>query len=128
MRNPEDNWVYVVSLSSATTRKGVGYTWIDVVEKDSQYFHPVGNRWPSTPPNYIAFRYGGQLQSVHHIESYEVVTDLSSKKDNWPITDLEHFVYKLGPPMRPPDRIATGAIYHNGRCWCAYRYTALRGL
>ena len=66
MRNPRDNLVYVVSLNKDPITEG--YTWIDVVEKDKRYFHPVGNGWPVEPPNYIAFRYHGRLQSVHYIK------------------------------------------------------------
>ncbi|MFB3107108.1 MAG: hypothetical protein ACE1ZA_19600, partial [Pseudomonadales bacterium] len=97
LRNSRDNLVYVVSLSNREIRDGGGYTWIDVVEKDERYFHPVGNHWPVLPPNYIAFRYYGQLQSVHHIKDYKVVTDLSSLKARWPDTESDHFVYQLGP-------------------------------
>lgn len=119
MRNQQDNWVFVVSLSSRYIKKDSSYTSIDVVDKDNQYFHPVGNRWPVMPPNYIAFRYGGQLQSVHHIESYEVVTDLSSANMNWPKTDSDYFLYNLGPAMKPPVTIRNGSIWNSGRYWCA---------
>ena len=43
----------------------------DIVNKKRIYFHPVGGGpggWPSEPPNYIAFRYGGKLQTIHHID------------------------------------------------------------
>ncbi|MCG2728873.1 MAG: hypothetical protein L6276_01100, partial [Acetobacterium sp.] len=41
-----------------------GLSWIDIVEKRNKYFHPMGmNGWPKEPPNYIAFRYYGKLQS-----------------------------------------------------------------
>ena len=118
MRNPQDNRVFVVSLSQAPIEEGEDYTWIDVVEEDNHYFHPVGNRWPVTPPNYIAFRYGRQLQSVHYIESYEVVTDLSSVNENWPETDSDHFVYNLGPAMRPAGIVENGSIFPSGHNWC----------
>lgn len=117
MRNPQDNLVFVVSLSQDLIKKG--YTWIDVVEKDKCYFHPVGNRWPFEPPNYIAFRYYGQLQSVHYIKRYDVVTDLSSVNENWPKTDSDNFLYTLGPAMEPPVIVKNGSIWPSGRYWCA---------
>jgi hypothetical protein len=119
MQNPRDNLVFVVSLSPRPIRKGDSYSWIDVVETDKRYFHPVGNRWPVFPPNYIAFRYHGALQSVHHIDRSEVVTNLASKDPRWPDTDVDRFVYHLGPPMRPQNLVRTGNIYRNGRVWCA---------
>ena len=50
--------------------------FIDVVEKHRQYFHPVGGSYPAEPPNYIAFRYDKLLQSIHHVDGYEIITDL----------------------------------------------------
>ena len=119
MRNVEDNRVFVVSLSSEAIKDDDSYTWADVIEQDSKYFHPIGKRWPVIPPNYIGFRLNGRLLSVHHIESYEVVTDLSKKNRRWPQTDADHFVYKLGPDMQPAKEIKNGKIFPNGRYWCA---------
>lgn len=119
MQNPRDNLVYVVSLSAEPIKEGDAYTWIDVVEKDRRYFHPVGNRWPVLPPNYIGFRYYGQLQTVHHIDDYEVVPDLSERNPRWPKTDFDHFVYTLGPAMKPAKPVRTGNIFRNHRVRCA---------
>jgi hypothetical protein len=77
---PQDDMVYVVSLSQKPIKENCDYRWADAVEKDKHYFHPIKKTWPSVPPNYIAFRYGGQLQSVHQIKRYKVVTDTSSEK------------------------------------------------
>ena len=118
-----DNMVYVVSLGSEPMREGGTHTWIDVVEKDGEYFHPVGNRRPQQPPNYIAFRYKGRLQSVHRIESHEIWTNVAEKNPLWRDTDRPHFVYKLGPAMRPPRALkagGTGDSVKQGRLvWCA---------
>ncbi len=122
MRDVQDNRVFVVSLSSEAIKDDDSYTWADVVEKGSKYFHPVGNQrnhWLVIPPNYIGFRLNGRLRSVHHIESYEVVTDLSQKNRRWPETDVDYFVYKLGPGMQPAKEIKTGGIFGPGHCWCA---------
>jgi hypothetical protein len=74
MQNVDSNWVYVVSLGSDTP-KGWKLSWIDVVEQKGRYFHPVGGGWPKEPPNYIAVRYRGRLQSIHHVEGYSVFDD-----------------------------------------------------
>lgn len=118
-----DNRVYVVSLSAEPMRADSMRTWIDVVEKDGRYFHPVGNTWPTQPPNYIAFRYRGQVQSVHRIESHDIVLDVSTVDPSWTTTDRDHFVYTLGPAMRPPKTLrAAGpddSIQRSARVWCA---------
>jgi hypothetical protein len=110
-----DNRVYVVALSHDIMREGGRSTWIDVVERDRAYFHPVGERWPSTPLNYIGFRYDGRLQSIHHIESSSVLANVSSINPEWVETSRDHFVYQLGPPMRPPREMRTGPGIHRGR-------------
>ncbi len=115
----DSNRVYVVSLGSAPMVECATHTWIDVVEKDGCYFHPIGAGWPQQPPNYIAFRHDGQLQSVHHIDSFEVVRNLAEKNPLWLETDSDHFVYRLGPAMRPTREVRTGNLFRNGRVWCA---------
>ncbi len=119
MERQSDNNVFVVSLGRQPMVEGQTHTWIDVVEKDRCYFHPVGNNWPVQPPNYVGFRYFGQLQSVHHVDHFEIVENLSIYNPLWPETEVDHFVYHLGPPMRPSVEVTTGNIFRNGRVWCA---------
>ncbi len=118
MQNPHDNRVYVVALSSAPMEEG-SYTWIDVVEKDGSCFYPVGNRYPVMPPNYIGFRYNGELQAVHHVGEYMVVTSLEAFNPNWPEIYGDHFLYKLGPATKPDKPVKTGKLHPAGRVWCA---------
>jgi len=119
MQNHDSNWVYVVSLGSGNPKKAT-ISWIDIVEKKSRYFHPVGGTWPKEPPNYIAFRYRGKLQSIHHVESARVCrnphdefSEIPSKKWKEP-----HFLYTLGRGFRPAHEVPMGNIYPNGRVWC----------
>ena len=118
-----NNMVYVVSLGSKVIREGGSHTWIDVVEKDRAYFHQVGNNWPQQPPNYIAFRYSGKLQSVHRVEAHEIWANVADKNPLWCDTAVEHFVYKLGSAMRPPRDLKAGgtgdSVKRNARVWCA---------
>lgn len=118
MQNNESNMVYVVSLGSGEAVDS-GLTWIDIVQKKGLYFHPMGGKgWPKEPPNYIAFRYYGKLQSIHHIDSYDVVTDMHSKIPEIPEGEWEpHFLYKLGQGFAPNKDVKTGNIYPNGRVW-----------
>jgi hypothetical protein len=113
-----DNTVYVVSLSDASIETGGTYTWIDVV-REGFYFHPAGKGWPSEPPNYIGFRYGGKLQAIHHIEDWNVVDCLKDKCVSWPENDVPHFVYRLGPAIIPATEVRSGNI------WSARNYVAI---
>jgi len=119
MTDPNNNLAYCVVVSTSEIKQGTGYTWVDVIEKDSTYFHPVGGNWPVTPPNYMAFRRKGKLTSVHHIDSYDITNKLQNLNSKWPDTKEDHFVYKLGPAMKPPKIISNGKLYATGRYWCA---------
>ena len=119
MQKVYSNRVYVVALGSDTPN-GWKLSWIDVVEKKHKYFHPVGGSgWPKEPPNYIAFRYHGKLQSIHHVESYTVFDD---PHDEFPEIPSEkwgpHFLYELSPPFAPAKDVKTGKLFRNGRVWC----------
>ena len=121
MQKIDSNWVYVVSLGAGRPERST-ISWQDIVQQYSLYFHPVGGGrggWPVEPPNYIAFRYDGVLQSVHHVDRYEVFTDPSQHFDKigsqeWP----PFYLYHLGPPMRPPHRVKAGkGVVRNVRLW-----------
>lgn len=122
MQNQNSNLVYVVSLSNEVFGCG-DITFVDVVEKYGQYFHPIGGTgggWPFDPPNYLGFRYDGELKSIHHIESYDVIKDFKPHftPTSTP-TDRPHFLYKLGPAIRASHRVPTNGqghtIYGSGR-------------
>lgn len=119
MQTKESNWVYVVSLSREHP-VGCNLTWIDFVEKHQRYFHPIGGKgkWPKTPPNYIAFRYDGMLQSIHHIEGYDVVRNMHEIFPEMPNEEWEenHFVYKLGTAIKPLHKVKSGNI-RSMRVW-----------
>jgi hypothetical protein len=70
MRNTESNSVYVVALGTSPFGGWPSHiTPIDVVERWSRYFFPAsGKNWPKAPLNYVAFRYGGGLQSIHRVD------------------------------------------------------------
>lgn len=112
------NRVYVVSLGGGAP-EGWPISWVDVVARHNRYFYPVGKGWPS-PPNYLGVRYGGQLQSIHHVDDYEVFTNPSIPFPEvpsavWP----QHYLLTLGPPIRPARRVANGPRIHmSNRCWC----------
>ncbi len=119
MQNITSNEVYVVSLGSGKPDI-CELTWIEIVKQKNKYFHPMGGGgWPKEPPNYIAFRYHGKLQSIHHIEGYVIATNIHNEIAEIPDKEWEpHFIYNLGPAIIPPKEIKTGSIYPNGRVWC----------
>lgn len=119
MQKKDSNYVYVVALGWSKP-DGCELTWIDIVKNHNKYFCPVGgNGWPKEPPNYIAFRYNGQLQSIHHIEGYTVSRNMHDEIPEMPdeVWDTDHYIYKLGPAIVPQKTIRTGNIYRNGRVW-----------
>jgi len=118
MQQIDSNWVYVLSLASGTP-SGWKISWIDVVKERRRYFHPLAPHWPKDPPNYIAFRYWGQLQSIHHIESYKVVTRMHKEIPEIPDEEWDpHYLYNLGPAFCPAKTVRNGKIWPNGRYWC----------
>lgn len=119
MQPKESNWVYVVSLATYKP-ENCNLSWIEIVKTHNKYFHPMGVKgWPKEPPNYIAFRYRGQLQSIHHIESYTITNNLHSEVSDMPDVedDCKFFVYELGTAIVPSKIVKTGKIYASGRKW-----------
>ena len=114
------NLVYVVSLGGGKP-EGWSVSWIDIVEKFGRYFYGFGVKsWPP-PPNYLGFRYRGRLQSIHHVESYDVVSDVrphfpgARKGPDWG----RMYLFKLGPPIRPASEVRSGPrVRRSARVWC----------
>lgn len=117
MKNTYSNLVYVVAISSGQVN-GWNISWIDIIKR-KKYFHPVGgNGWPAQPPNYIAFRYHGRLQSIHHIDNYEVFINPNEHFSEIPSEEWSHhFIYELSEPIVPTKNVKTGNIFRNGRVW-----------
>ena len=118
MRDTSSNRVFVVSLGH---QRPVGwqYDFIEVVTELGKYFFPAnGVNWPKTPPNYIAFRFGGQLHSIHHVDDYVVSTQIA---EHLPVPPTEwdpHFVITLGPAIKPSRPVPTGTrIRRAARVW-----------
>jgi hypothetical protein len=118
MQKQESNLVYVVSLGSGAPSWSK-LSWQEIVYKRGLYFHPVGGKgWPKEPPNYVGFRFNGKLQSVHHVDSYRIFTDLHKEiPEANPGQWEQHFLYTLGPAIRPAKVIKMGRIWPSGRVW-----------
>jgi hypothetical protein len=116
MQKLDSNWVYVVSLNGEFAPN---LSFIDVVVKRRKYFHPLGvSGWPKDPPNYLAFRYWGELQSIHHVENVQVIDNFHPHFPERPDEKMEpFFVYDLGEPIVTSKPVLTGNIYPSGRKW-----------
>lgn len=120
MRRIDSNWTLVVALSD-DGMPGWDLTFRQVVAEKERYFHPVGHRWPHEPLNYIAFRSGGKIRSIHHIEEYTVTKDPNPlfPEANGGMFDVQHYIYKLGPAIVPSHEVRNGTrIHRNMRVWC----------
>lgn len=104
-------------------KKLVGnFTFKDVVKK-GYYFYPVRGSWPKNPPTYIAFRNRGELMSIHHVESYELVKEPCKhipELKNWSdwANDV-HFMLKFGKGFKPAHKVKNGKIYASQHIRCA---------
>ena len=120
MQNHISNLVYVASLGTAVTEWSKPFTPVQIVVEKGRYFHPIGNRYPKEPPNYVAFRWNGQLQQIRHVEDYVISTDLHEQfAEMRSKTRDRHFVYTLGPPIVPPKTVKTGNLFRGARVWAA---------
>lgn len=123
MQNVDSNLVYVVSLGGEIEDTGMSFR--DVVVEHDTYFCPFGGSggWPKEPPNYLGFRFAGKLQQVRHVEDYRITDDnyagfepLKGKVD-W--SSDRHWVFSLGPMMKPMHEVRTGNLYSSLRIWAA---------
>jgi hypothetical protein len=120
METKHSNWTYVVSLATGNPN-GWPISWIDIVTQRSRYFYPVGSGgWPDPPPNYMAFRYWASLQSIHHVDSFEIMTNPQTVFPDAPSELWEpYYCLKLGPAIKPPRPVPAGPrVKQAARVWC----------
>lgn len=111
MRDTNTNEVHVVAL---TRRVWDGWpadlSPVDEVEKYRVYHYPTVGNYRKIVPNYMGFRYDGALQSIHHVDSYEIIDTPHGHVPGAP--DLRWGapanLLHLGPPIRPNHRVPTG--------------------
>jgi hypothetical protein len=79
MQTQTSNMVYVVSLGGKPEKWDISF--IDIVMRRHKYFYRFANNkggWPTEPPNYLGFRFGGKLQSIRHVKKTHITEDLHS--------------------------------------------------
>lgn len=127
MQNVTSNMVYVLSLGQQPLGES-GLTFKSIVVEHGRYFHPAGGGsggWPKVPPNYLAFRYDGQLQQIRHVESYEVFAPesgcpgLPQLDGNLQWSPGLHYLYHLGPTILPGREVKSGRVKQALRVWAA---------
>lgn len=122
MRDVADSRTYCVSLNDQHTGGKLDLTFIEWVTEKFTYYHPYGiHGWPTEPPNFMAFRWGGAVQRIHRVERADVVPTLLDRFPDLPgneFTLRPHAVYKLSKRRLPPlEPIPYGAQYRANRFW-----------
>ncbi len=116
MRSIDTNRVWVVALTD-DTMPGWTITFKDVVDDHRKYFQKVSKGNPAT---YIAFKYKSRLHSIHFVEKYEEIMDATPFFDqpNGEPFPEPHYLFSLGPPIRPAHEVKYGKIWNPGRVYC----------
>ncbi len=101
-----DTRVHVVALNSNISEMGIRYE--QVPYELGAYWYPEKAPWPKMPPNFLGFRFQGQLQSVHHVDE---VRHFGAFDEVFPQTTEAWgpgVLATLGPPIRPEQPVRTG--------------------
>lgn len=122
MRTVADSMAYSVVLSEDRPGGEGTQTFREIVTDGHCYFHPYGiGGWPTDPPNFMAFRWGGAVQRIHRVIKADVVPTIRDRYPHHPkgpASDRAHAVYDLGPRIPPFDPIPNGVgIYPSSRLW-----------
>ena len=121
VRQPYDSRTYCVVINNELPAEGGQHTFREYVTDANTYFHPFGTlRWPTEPPNFLAFRWDGAVQRIHRVAHFEVVPTLREKYPTMsesPKTMSPHVIYDLGARLPPLEPIPNGAQYRASRIW-----------
>jgi hypothetical protein len=103
--NHRDSRVMVVALGKSMSEIGIHHH--EIPYKRGVYWYGLKS---GLPPNYVAFRFDGRLQSIHHVERSQVFTRISDvfpeAKTDWGSGVLLH----LGPAIHPPNTVRSGKL------------------
>lgn len=100
MQDKTSNMVWVVSLGDGyASFSSLGFR--EIVAQKNIYFHPIGGSYRKEPPNYIAFRFNGKLQAIHHVDSAEMFKNPSQVDADFADEEQDQpfFLYRLGPAI-----------------------------
>ncbi len=106
VQSHRDSRVHVVALGSGISELGIPFNRVPY--ERGVYWYGDGRPWPKEPPVYFGFRFGGRLQSIHHVDQaqqFGAFRDLFPESANdWGPGTL----VTLGPPIRPDHPVRTG--------------------
>ncbi len=109
MQHIESNWVFIVDLEKVSP-SGIEKDWDFFIKENHFFYHPIDKSWPERPPNYIGFLKNNSLQSIHHIEKYEVFNNPNLVLAELPDTEWNpHYLYHLGKAFKPCHKMAVDA-------------------
>lgn len=118
MDNIESNRVFCVALSKEKAVGDARISYLDIVKKKRMYFYNVGKKWPTPPPNYIAFRTDGKLLSIHYVIKYDIVDNLHKYIPEIPNRKYDPlYLLWLDKPFGPAEVRKNGNIYVSGHVW-----------
>lgn len=120
MQDPFSTLTYCVAISQDMPNGG-SLSFRQVVD-NGFYFHPFGKNWPKVAPSFLAFRWAGAVQRIHHVDSYRIVDSLNAAFSEIPLDEGDtdpYIVYTLGPSLGPPTPLPSGATYRANRMWVA---------
>ena len=118
VRDPAEQWVYVVSVSRDHPDGGAR-SFRDFVTNERVYFHPFGKNWPKRPPVFLGFRWDGRLQQVNRVLRFEIIPNLQTRWPDIPVTlstDRAHRVHELGPDI-PVPALPSSQSLRSRRLW-----------
>lgn len=119
--DPASGWALSVVLNDDSAN-GAATSFREFVTEFGIYFHPFGGwakGWPTTPPNFMAFRWNNQVQQIRRVVAAEPVPDLVSRWPDMtaPEVTLPHVVYTLGSPLRMIEPLPCGQNYRAAHVW-----------
>lgn len=119
MQDITSNIVYVVALNDATVPDS-SITWRQMVEDHHRYITLIGGSYPRIPVNYLGFRYGGQLRSICHVTTCEIILSMTGLIEGCDYhLQVPHYLYTLGPPIIPSKTVRNGKVTHANRVYAA---------
>ena len=79
----------------------------------------MGRRLAPDPPNFLAVRWGNQVQQIRRVTSTETISSLQRRWPDIPAdkdTVRPHILYHLGPPL-PGTPVPSGGSYRASHVW-----------
>ena len=106
VQSHRDSRVLVVALSRMLCEIGIPYNRVPY--ERGVYWYGGKSPWPKEPPKYFGFRFGGRLQSIHHVDDSR---PFGAFRDVFPEATQDWgpgVLVTLGPAIQPRHTVKTG--------------------